>query len=63
VKEKEKRNLFDRDNEPDVNLTRDLLIWSQTRYHCATDPVLQMEKLSFIYTFSYDLVAAAPSGV
>ncbi|EFH60674.1 hypothetical protein ARALYDRAFT_896404 [Arabidopsis lyrata subsp. lyrata] len=24
--------------EPDVNRTRNLLIWSQTRYHCATDP-------------------------
>ena len=31
---------FDRafGNEPDVNRTRNLLIWSQTRYHCATDP-------------------------
>ena len=28
-----------RDFEPDVNRTRNLLIWSQTRYHCATDPV------------------------
>ena len=26
--------------EPDVNRTRNLLIWSQTRYHCATDPML-----------------------
>ncbi|PIM99155.1 hypothetical protein CDL12_28356 [Handroanthus impetiginosus] len=26
--------------EPDVNRTRNLLIWSQTRYHCATDPVV-----------------------
>ena len=26
--------------EPDVNRTRNLLIWSQTRYHCATDPHL-----------------------
>ncbi|QCE00414.1 hypothetical protein DEO72_LG7g1704 [Vigna unguiculata] len=26
--------------EPDVNRTRNLLIWSQTRYHCATDPLL-----------------------
>ncbi|KAM7263745.1 hypothetical protein ACFE04_001428 [Oxalis oulophora] len=25
-------------DEPDVNRTRNLLIWSQTRYHCATDP-------------------------
>ncbi|KAA0038919.1 mitotic checkpoint protein BUB3.3 isoform X2 [Cucumis melo var. makuwa] len=25
--------------EPDVNRTRNLLIWSQTRYHCATDPL------------------------
>ena len=28
----------DRDFEPDMNRTRNLLIWSQTRYHCATDP-------------------------
>ena len=27
-----------REFEPDVNRTRNLLIWSQTRYHCATDP-------------------------
>ena len=27
-------------NEPDVNRTRNLLIWSQTRYHCATDPLV-----------------------
>ncbi|KAJ0010095.1 hypothetical protein Pint_34480 [Pistacia integerrima] len=26
--------------EPDVNRTRNLLIWSQTRYHCATDPLI-----------------------
>ena len=26
-------------HEPDVNRTRNLLIWSQTRYHCATDPM------------------------
>ncbi|KAG8384450.1 hypothetical protein BUALT_Bualt04G0119100 [Buddleja alternifolia] len=26
--------------EPDVNRTRNLLIWSQTRYHCATDPLV-----------------------
>ncbi|PTQ28601.1 hypothetical protein MARPO_0159s0018, partial [Marchantia polymorpha] len=24
--------------ELDVNRTRNLLIWSQTRYHCATNP-------------------------
>ena len=29
---------MDRGIEPDVNRTRNLLIWSQTRYHCATDP-------------------------
>ena len=32
---------FNRDNEkssdPDVIRTRNLLIWSQTRYHCATE--------------------------
>ena len=27
--------------EPDVNRTRNLLIWSQTRYHCATDPLVR----------------------
>ena len=32
--------LQDRGIEPDVNRTRNLLIWSQTRYHCATDPVV-----------------------
>lgn len=31
---------MDRGFEPDVNRTRNLLIWSQTRYHCATDPVV-----------------------
>jgi hypothetical protein len=29
--------------EPDVNRTRNLLIWSQTRYHCATDPEVIVE--------------------
>ena len=24
-------------NDPDVTRTRSLLIWSQTRYHCATE--------------------------
>ena len=28
--------------EPDVNRTRNLLIWSQTRYHCATDPLVNL---------------------
>ncbi len=28
--------------EPDVNRTRNLLIWSQTRYHCATDPLMEI---------------------
>ena len=34
--------------EPDVNRTRNLLIWSQTRYHCATDP-LEFISVSIIY--------------
>ena len=34
IQEKKKKAGF----EPDVNRTRNLLIWSQTRYHCATDP-------------------------
>ena len=25
--------------ESNVNQTRNLLIWSQTRYHCAIDPI------------------------
>jgi hypothetical protein len=33
---------LDRGFEPDVNRTRNLLIWSQTRYHCATDPWCKM---------------------
>ena len=36
----------------DENRTRNLLIWSQTRYHCATTPrtcVLQMMLLLYIY--------------
>ena len=39
-RKKKKRAMVapDRDFEPDVNRTRNLLIWSQTRYHCATDP-------------------------
>ena len=32
-------SLKERKSEPDVNRTRNLLIWSQTRYHCATDPL------------------------
>nr|PNR45144.1 hypothetical protein PHYPA_014915 [Physcomitrium patens] len=30
--------------EPDVNRTRNLLIWSQTRYHCATDPLMEISE-------------------
>ncbi|AES92606.1 hypothetical protein MTR_4g131890 [Medicago truncatula] len=36
--------------EPDVNRTRNLLIWSQTRYHCATDPVV----IHFGHTYIYN---------
>lgn len=39
---KQKVRIEDRDIEPDVNRTRNLLIWSQTRYHCATDPVVPL---------------------
>jgi hypothetical protein len=28
-----------RNFDPDVTRTRNLLIWSQTRYHCATEPL------------------------
>ena len=31
--------------DPDVNWTRNLLIWSQTRYHCATGPEERMKEL------------------
>jgi hypothetical protein len=34
--------------EPDVNRTRNLLIWSQTRYHCATDPAVVTTKPGYI---------------
>ncbi len=34
--------------EPDVNRTRNLLIWSQTRYHCATDPRLHTTPWEFV---------------
>ena len=32
MEEKRKTN-----HDPDVSRTRSLLIWSQTRYHCATE--------------------------
>ena len=38
-------------SEPDVNRTRNLLIWSQTRYHCATDPFLYLTVLLFLIYF------------
>ena len=41
---------MDRGFEPDVNRTRNLLIWSQTRYHCATDPVV-VELLMIFYIY------------
>ena len=42
-KKKQKRNPdMVRGFEPDVNRTRNLLIWSQTRYHCATDPAVPL---------------------
>lgn len=37
--------------EPDVNRTRNLLIWSQTRYHCATDPLMRW-KWAYLYNLS-----------
>ncbi len=42
--------------EPDVNRTRNLLIWSQTRYHCATDPSPQHGTENFYtkYLFGRD---------
>jgi hypothetical protein len=40
---------MDRGIEPDVNRTRNLLIWSQTRYHCATDPAVTCVRNCFIY--------------
>ncbi|CAL9219482.1 unnamed protein product, partial [Arabidopsis halleri] len=41
--------------EPDVNRTRNLLIWSQTRYHCATDPV-EVYVLNVIYITNMSLL-------
>ena len=41
---------LDRGFEPDVNRTRNLLIWSQTRYHCATDPVVMVDAKNIIYS-------------
>ncbi len=35
--------------EPDVNRTRNLLIWSQTRYHCATDPNGDNSSVQFVF--------------
>ena len=40
---------LDRGFEPDVNRTRNLLIWSQTRYHCATDPAIPLTRLNSMY--------------
>lgn len=45
--EKWKIQLGFRGIEPDVNRTRNLLIWSQTRYHCATDPFGESEITKF----------------
>ncbi|KAF1871365.1 hypothetical protein Lal_00020158 [Lupinus albus] len=36
----EEKKLSELGIEPDVNRTRNLLIWSQTRYHYATDPLI-----------------------
>ena len=41
--DEEKKLKMDPGFEPDVNRTRNLLIWSQTRYHCATDPVVKKQ--------------------
>ena len=38
--------------EPDVNRTRNLLIWSQTRYHCATDPLGDKYIIGYLFTWS-----------
>jgi hypothetical protein len=47
-KNKKKVSELDRGIEPDVNRTRNLLIWSQTRYHCATDPTVTKVPNTFI---------------
>ncbi|EYU24030.1 hypothetical protein MIMGU_mgv11b017560mg [Erythranthe guttata] len=41
IKKKQKKEVWSLGIEPDVNRTRNLLIWSQTRYHCATDPLVE----------------------
>ena len=42
-----------RDIDPDVTRTRSLLIWSQTRYHCATEStqsiILETILCSFLF--------------
>jgi hypothetical protein len=43
-----KKSVWIGEIEPDVNRTRNLLIWSQTRYHCATDPTLLVSTFDII---------------
>ena len=45
-----------REFEPDVNRTRNLLIWSQTRYHCATDPRCSVYIVYLVLLLVYSFV-------
>ena len=47
-KKTKRESELDRGFEPDVNRTRNLLIWSQTRYHCATDPMVTVRSTNLI---------------
>ena len=44
-------------SDPDVTRTRSLLIWSQTRYHCATESTdstrIEINSLSLFFFFLY----------
>ena len=53
---------MDRGIEPAVNnRTRNLLIWSQTRYHCATDPVINLANHNHICSFCAFKKGLSPS--
>ena len=42
--------------DPDVTRTRSLLIWSQTRYHCATESTLLFLNLLFFPLLKYTVI-------
>jgi hypothetical protein len=58
--EKKNGSGLDRGFEPDVNRTRNLLIWSQTRYHCATDPAVVAGAKEAMYPKLTNLIINQP---